>query len=40
MDADNAHGLAPVETDNGSRPEDGDQQISQSPDVDYSGDAA
>lgn len=34
------HGPAPVETDNSSRPEDGEQDISQSPDVDYSGEAS
>lgn len=40
MEHSDMHGPAPVETDNGSRPEDGDQTISQSPDVDFSGEAA
>lgn len=32
-------GLDPVETDNGTKPEDGEQSISQSPTSDYSAGA-
>jgi hypothetical protein len=30
------HGPDPVETYNGTQPDDGEQNVSQSPDVDYS----
>lgn len=36
---DDVHGPDPIETDNGTRPEDGEQIVDQSPASDFSGGA-